>query len=92
MTTLDETQVLRIRKRRQRSETIIGKAIPLARAAAPVVGRWLRRARTALLTVSGLGLITAAAWTVALPLGLLVGGISLLWLQYLTAVEDEEQS
>ena len=78
--------------RRKRSETIIGKLIPLLQVAVPVIGRWLVRVRTALLTIGGLGLITLAAWTVAVPLGLLVGGVSLLWLQYLTAPDDKEKS
>jgi hypothetical protein len=52
---------------------------PLLRA----VGRsWLRGVRPAL-SLSGLALLTAAAWTVALPLGLAVAGASCLLVEFL---------
>lgn len=43
------------------------------------------KARTAVLTVGGFGCLTAAAWTVAVPLGLAVAGVSLLVLEWLTS-------
>ncbi|MEU2510557.1 hypothetical protein [Streptomyces syringium] len=45
------------------------------------------RARTTVLTLSGFGGLTAAAWTVALPLGLAVGGLSCFALEYLTETD-----
>ena len=39
--------------------------------------------RTVVLSVAGFGALTAAAWTVALPLGLAAAGVSLLLLEYL---------
>lgn len=41
--------------------------------------------RRAVLTIGGLALLVAAAWMVALPLGLLAAGVSLLILEALTA-------
>lgn len=55
----------------------------LGRAAAWAVVR-LPQARTALLAVGGFALLTAAAWMVAVPLGLAAGGVSLLVLEYLS--------
>lgn len=48
---------------------------------APVV--W-SRLRTAVLSVAGFSCLTAAAWTIALPLGLTAAGVSLLVLEALT--------
>lgn len=42
-------------------------------------------ARTTVLTLGGFSALTAAAWTVALPLGLAVGGLSCFALEYLTS-------
>lgn len=42
-----------------------------------------RRARRPVLVTAGLGMLTAAAWAVALPLGLLAAGLSLLLLDLL---------
>jgi hypothetical protein len=42
----------------------------------------LRAVRTAL-SMSGLGLLAAAAWTVAVPLGLLVTGLACLTVEFL---------
>ncbi|MCF3101434.1 hypothetical protein IPZ58_07550 [Streptomyces roseoverticillatus] len=42
------------------------------------------RARVTVLTLGGFGSLTAAAWTVALPLGLAVAGLSCFALEYLT--------
>lgn len=44
----------------------------------------LRKAKTALLLTGAAGCITAAAWSVALPLGLLVAGLSLGFLEYMS--------
>lgn len=78
---------------RTRDTTVLGRLATAARAAAPGVGRWLnragRRARRLLLHLGGLGAITAAAWMVAVPLGLLIAGVSLLVLEYLSAPESE---
>lgn len=53
-----------------------------ARNALPVVGWWLRRSSTAVrtvsLTVGGLGLLSAAGWEIAHPLGLATAGVGLL--------------
>ncbi|MFE0378347.1 hypothetical protein ACFW1M_22815 [Streptomyces inhibens] len=46
------------------------------------------RARTTLLTLAGFGGLTAAAWTVALPLGLAAAGLSCFALEYLTADDN----
>lgn len=40
------------------------------------------------LTVSALVMITAAAWTVALGLGLFVGGLCALFLEFLLSPDD----
>lgn len=53
----------------------------MIRKLAPLWGQ----ARTAVLTLAGFGGLTAAAWTVALPLGLAAGGVSCLVLEYLTS-------
>lgn len=45
--------------------------------------RW-RLARRPVLTVTGLGFISAAGWTLAVPLGLLLIGISCLTLEALS--------
>lgn len=50
-------------------------------------GRVLPRAatvRTAVLSLIGFGCLTAAAWVVALPLGLAAAGVSVLLIEYLT--------
>ncbi|TDC47649.1 hypothetical protein E1281_25960 [Actinomadura sp. KC345] len=56
------------------------------------IGRFAARAlptweglRRFTLSVTGFGCLTAAAWTIALPAGLLTLGLSLLLLEYLTA-------
>lgn len=49
------------------------------------VARAASAARRAVLTVGGLGLLSAAAWTIAVPLGLAAAGVSLLLVEYLTA-------
>lgn len=59
---------------------------PLLVRAARLAARALPRARqirSAVLHIAGLGMLTAAAWTVALPLGLVAGGLSLLILDFL---------
>lgn len=43
----------------------------------------VRARRTAVLTTAGLGLLTAAAWSLALPAGLAVGGLCCLLLDWL---------
>lgn len=45
----------------------------------------LHALRTAVLSLTGLGCLTAAAWTVALPLGLAALGVSALVIEYLTS-------
>lgn len=54
----------------------------LGRFAARVLPTW-EGLRTFTLSVAGFGALTAAAWTVALPLGLAAAGVSLLLLEYL---------
>lgn len=79
---------------RTRSDTYLGRALSWARAHAPGAGRWLRaaatRIRTVALTVAGLGCVVAAAWLVAVPLGLLAGGLSLLALEYLSTPTEPQ--
>lgn len=53
------------------------------RLAAKVLPRWAT-IRTAALSVTGFGLLTAAAWTLHLTAGLAVAGVSLLILEALT--------
>jgi hypothetical protein len=59
-----------------------------------ILARWVRRKRRAilpflavalrlLLVVGGLGMLTAAAWALALPAGLAAGGVSLLLLEWI---------
>jgi hypothetical protein len=55
----------------------------VARLAARALPRW-KQLRTAALSVAGFGCLTAAAWTVALPLGLAAAGVSVLLIEYLT--------
>jgi hypothetical protein len=73
-------------------QSVLARAGALAVAHGPAVGRWARRAarkaRTTVLQVGGLGAITAAAWIVAVPLGLFVGGLALLLLEPLTGDVD----
>jgi hypothetical protein len=80
---------------RTRDATILGRAAHWVRANGPGFGRWLARfgarARTVVLTVAGLACVTAAAWAVALPLGLLTAGVSLLAVEYLSAPEGERR-
>lgn len=75
--------------RRSRADTVLGRAAVAARRNAPGVGRWLARRgaqlRRVVLTVAGFGAISAAAWAVAVPLGLLAVGLSLLFVEYLSA-------
>lgn len=47
--------------------------------------RKLAPARPVALVVAGLGFLAAAAWTVALPLGLVAVGVGLLVLEYLVS-------
>ncbi len=74
---------------RTRQQTILGRLAANVRHAAPGWGRWLSRtatrARRLVLHVTGLGAISAAGWEVARPLGLLLAGLSLLTLDYLTS-------
>ncbi len=59
-----------------------------------ILARWARRRRAAILpvllvlvrlvlVVGGLGLLTAAAWSLALPAGLAAAGISLLLIEWI---------
>ncbi|MFD8866020.1 hypothetical protein ACFV1F_16870 [Streptomyces sp. NPDC059590] len=43
------------------------------------------QARTTVLTLAGFAGLTSAAWMVAVPLGLAVGGLSAFALEYLTS-------
>lgn len=62
----------------------------LGRLAARVVER-LPRARTTLLSVGGFGLLSTAAWMVAVPAGLAAAGVSLLVLEYLSGDDDRRR-
>jgi hypothetical protein len=70
---------------RARDAAVAGRLVAVVRTAAPGLRRAVVRARSLVLHVGGLGAITAAAWLVALRLGLLVAGVSLLTLEYLAA-------
>jgi hypothetical protein len=54
-----------------------------ARTAARLLPTW-RKVRTTALSLAGFGCLTAAAWTLALPLGLAAAGVSVLLIEYLT--------
>lgn len=56
--------------------------VRLGRVAARLLPTW-HKVRTTTLSLAGFGLLSAAAWTVALPLGLAVTGISVLVIEYL---------
>lgn len=60
--------------------------IRAARFAARRLPRW-RTIRTAVLSVAGFGMLTAAAWTLHLAAGLAAGGVSLLILEALSGGE-----
>ena len=45
--------------------------------------------RATLLTIGGLGLLSAAAWTLATAAGLAAAGVSLLLLEWLTREEPD---
>jgi hypothetical protein len=45
--------------------------------------------RRAVLSLAGFGCLTAAAWLVALPLGLAAAGISVLFIEYLTSGDGQ---
>lgn len=77
-TTAYKTERASTRSRAPRTPLLVRAA----RLAARTLPRW-KQARTTVLHLAGFGLLTAAAWTVALPLGLLAGGLSLLLLDYL---------
>lgn len=69
----------------------VQQAVRLATTRQRVVRSWTRRipgllrtAKTALLLTGAAGCVTAAAWAVALPLGLLTAGISLGFLEYMS--------
>jgi hypothetical protein len=74
---------------RTRGDTIIGRLVDAGVRNWPRIRAGLVKARRAVLTVAGVGLISAAAWTVAVPLGLAAAGVSLLVLEYLTAPSGE---
>jgi hypothetical protein len=80
---------------RLRTTSVLGRAATAARQHAPAAGRWAQRAavraRTLVLQVAGLGAVTMAAWDVARPLGLAVGGASLLVVEALTGPADEAE-
>lgn len=80
----DELAKLRAaRKQRERTPLLV----VLARLAARLVAG-LPRLKTATLTVSGFGCLCAAAWMVAVPLGLAAAGVSLLLLEWLSGEEQ----
>jgi hypothetical protein len=64
---------------------VVGRALAvLGATAGKRLPRWPTMRRAAL-TIGGFGLLVAAAWMVAIPLGLLAAGASLLILEALTA-------
>lgn len=58
--------------------------VTVARFAGAHLPRWTQ-VRTVVLSLAGFGCITAAAWTVAVPLGLLALGASFLVFELLTS-------
>jgi hypothetical protein len=85
-TTLDRP-VLRA-EGRTRDATVLGRILTAVSSMLPGAGRALARAgsraRSLVLHVGGLGMIVYAAWSVAVPLGALAGGVALLLLEYLS--------
>jgi hypothetical protein len=77
-----------LRVARSRDATVGGRVIAGVCSVAPAALRCGRRARSLVLQVAGLGLVTAAAWQVASALGLLVGGVALLVVEWLTTPAD----
>lgn len=66
--------------------------VPVVVALATVLGVIIVRVRglrRELLSLAGLGMVCASAWTYATWCGLLVTGVALLWLEYMTAPAPE---
>ena len=66
--------------------------VPMVTALATVLGAIvvaLGMVRREALTIVGLGLVCASAWTYATWSGLLVTGLAVLWLEYLTSPTEE---
>lgn len=80
-----ETARLRATNGQRPTKTRTPILVHVARFAGRAVGRLPRWSviRTAVLAVAGFGCITAAAWMVAVPLGLLAAGVSLLVIELL---------
>jgi hypothetical protein len=64
---------------RQSLLSILGRRLKASRLVTVAVARLIFRF---LLVVAGLGLLSAAAWTVAVPLGLAAAGVSCLVLEW----------
>lgn len=62
--------------------TVFGRALSATKAVGQGVSTATSRASEYVLTVAGLGCLSAAAWTVALSLGLVAAGLSCLVLEW----------
>lgn len=65
------------------------QTVQLRTRARSLTGLW-RRVRTAILSVGGFGLLSAAAWTLHVAAGLAVAGLSLLVLEWLSESSDRK--
>ena len=83
-------------RRRSRADTTAARLWASAQAHGPLVGAALARAgqrlRRLVLSVAAMVCIVTAAWMIAVPLGLVVAGGSLLWLEWLTTPEQPERA
>jgi len=80
MAAFSDERVSAVRRRKPRTPLLIRAG----RAAARLLPT-LAVIRTLVLSVAAFGALTAAAWLVAVPLGLAAAGLSLLLLEWLTS-------
>jgi hypothetical protein len=76
--------------RNHNGHTAVTKPVrtPILIVLAGLLARWMpapEQVRRVVLSVAGFGAITVAAWMIAVPLGLLVGGFALLVLEALSS-------
>lgn len=78
-----DERATRARARRPRTPL----AARIGRTAARLLPTW-QKIRTTALSLTGFGFLSAAAWSVAVPLGLAAAGISILIVEYLIATDS----
>lgn len=80
---------------RTRRDTVLGRLWTAVGVAVPAVGRWVAatapRARQVVLYASGLGLVTAAAFTITTTIGLAAAGVSCLLFEWLSTPDDRNR-